>query len=197
MKKIPNSIKTSHTILTKIPTVRFSKWLKEFSEGQTAQKGSSVPCGDCRGCCTSGYFIHIHPDEKTTLAAIPKKLLFPAPGLPKGHVLLGYKENGHCPMFVDNQCSIYGVRPQTCRNYDCRIFAATGIKIEKDKPRIAEQIKRWQFDVTTKKESELLELVRASGKRLRREVNQNHKMALPLNATQVALLALKDSGKFN
>jgi hypothetical protein len=76
-----------------------SKWLQEFTDAQYLEKGASVPCGDCRGCCTSGYFIHIQPHEKATLAAIPKKLLFPAPGLPKGNVLLGYRENGHCPMF--------------------------------------------------------------------------------------------------
>lgn len=38
---------------------------------------------------------------------IPAELLFPAPGLPKGHVLLGYDANGHCPMLAEGGCSIF------------------------------------------------------------------------------------------
>ena len=75
-------------------------------------------------------FIHIQPEETQTLQRIPRALLFPAPGLPKGHVLMGYCDKGQCPMLVDNQCSIYEHRPQTCRDYDCRVFAATGISVD-------------------------------------------------------------------
>ena len=47
--------------------------------------------------------------------------------MPKGNMLLGYDENGHCPMLIDDKCSIYEHRPITCRSYDCRIFPAAGI----------------------------------------------------------------------
>ena len=167
-----------------------SKWLQEYSDAQYLEKGASVPCGDCRGCCTSGYFIHIQPHEKATLASIPKKLLFPAPGLPKGNVLLGYRENGHCPMFKNNACSIYENRPQTCRNYDCRIFAATGIKIEKDKPLIAAQIKGWKFDARSKDEGLLLKAVQASAKNYKRRAKAQQGYKGPTNATQLAMEAL-------
>ena len=91
-----------------------------------AAAGSEVPCDGCTACCTSSQFVHIGPDETDTLARIPRRLLFPAPRLPAGHVLMGYDENGHCPMLVDGACSIYEHRPRTCRTYDCRVFPAAG-----------------------------------------------------------------------
>ncbi len=63
-------------------------------------------------------FVHIKPDETQTLRRIPRALLFPAPGLPKGHRVMGYDDRGYCPMLVDDKCSIYEDRPQACRTYD-------------------------------------------------------------------------------
>jgi Fe-S-cluster containining protein len=88
-------------------------------------------------------FIHIDPEETKTIARIPRKLLFPAPGMPKGQMLMGYNDRGHCPMFVDGACSIYEDRPRTCREYDCRIFAATGFV--PDEVEIAARVKTWRF----------------------------------------------------
>jgi Fe-S-cluster containining protein len=91
-------------------------------------------------------FIHIRPEEEQTLEHIPRALLFPAPGLPKGHVLMGYGDNGQCPMLVGDECSIYEYRPQTCRDYDCRIFAATGVAVdEQTQDEIARRVKAWVF----------------------------------------------------
>src|SRR3954452_13867356 len=78
-------------------------------------------------CCTSSQFVHIEPDEADALAHIPAALLFPAPRLPKGHVLLGYDERGHCPMLVAGRCSMYEHRPRACRAYDCRGCPAAGV----------------------------------------------------------------------
>ena len=90
--------------------------------------------------------MHIEPDEERTLAHIPDELLFPAPRLPEGHVLMGYDEQGHCPMLVDGSCSIYEYRPRTCRVYDCRIFAASGTPVlDPAQEQIAEQVRRWEF----------------------------------------------------
>jgi len=95
-------------------------------------------------------FIHIAPEELETIRRIPKALLFPAPGLPKGHVLMGYDDKGQCPMLFDSQCSIYEHRPQTCRDYDCRVFAATGIRVDvHSQPEIAERVGRWRFTYPT------------------------------------------------
>ena len=81
------------------------------------------------------------------LAAIPSALLFPAPRLPAGHMVMGFDSAGRCPMLTDSGCSIYDQRPRTCRTYDCRIFAATGVTVDADKPTIVARASEWRFDV--------------------------------------------------
>ena len=111
---------------------------------------ADVPCGGCTACCTASQFVHVDPDETDALAHIPRDVLFPAPGLPPGHVLMGYDEHGACPMFVDGGCSIYEHRPRACRIYDCRIFAATGVDVADDgTTAVAARVRRWRFAYTT------------------------------------------------
>jgi Putative zinc- or iron-chelating domain len=125
---------------------RFSVWLDTILQVLREGQGSDVPCGSCTACCTSSQFIHISPDEVDALAVIPANLLFPAPRLPAGHVLMGYDERGHCPMLIDGACSIYEDRPRTCRTYDCRVFAASGLNLEDPaKSAINDRVGRWQF----------------------------------------------------
>jgi Fe-S-cluster containining protein len=125
----------------------FSAWLRATEASlQSGVGGADVPCGSCRGCCRSSMFIHIKPDEKQTIRQIPRALLFPAPGRPKGHVLMGYGDQGNCPMLAGGECSIYEDRPRTCRDYDCRVFAATGISVdEQAQPEIAHRVNEWVF----------------------------------------------------
>jgi hypothetical protein len=123
----------------------FSSWLDDTIAALAVGGDSDVPCGTCVGCCSSAQFVHVTPDDIDALAHIPDELLFPAPGAPKGHRLMGYDEDGRCPMLTDVGCSIYEHRPQTCRQYDCRVFAATGV--ETDKPLVAAQVAQWTFDV--------------------------------------------------
>jgi uncharacterized protein len=131
-----------------IPAGDFSTWIEEMNDALGGKGAADVPCGDCTACCRSSQFVHIGPDETDTLARIPRELLFPAPGMPTGHVLLGYDQRGHCPMFVAGSCSIYDHRPRTCQAYDCRIFAATGLATEVREPLIALQVQRWRFSYT-------------------------------------------------
>lgn len=121
----------------------FTTWLHAMREALHGERDADAPCDGCSACCTSSQFVHVRPDEHDTLAHIPRELQFPAPGLPDGHVVLGYDARGHCPMLVDGRCSIYDHRPRTCRTYDCRVFAATGV--ESDKPAIAQRVARWRF----------------------------------------------------
>jgi Fe-S-cluster containining protein len=130
-----------------LPAGDFSTWLKGMESAIRGEHASDVPCDGCTACCTARQFIHISPDESETLARIPKALLFPAPRAPRGHVLMGYDENGHCPMLVDDRCSIYEHRPRTCRTYDCRIFPATGLAPEDAD--IAARARRWEFTFST------------------------------------------------
>jgi Fe-S-cluster containining protein len=125
----------------------FSNWLRATEAAlRSGGKGTDVPCGSCRGCCRSSMFIQIGPEEVETIRRIPKGLLFPAPGFPRGHVLMGYGDRGQCPMLSDGECSIYEYRPQTCRDYDCRVFAATGLSVdEHNQPEIAHRVAEWSF----------------------------------------------------
>ncbi len=67
---------------------------------------------------------------------------------------MGYNEQGHCPMFVGNKCSIYEDRPLACRQYDCRIFAATGVAVDAvSQPDIAERVKGWEFTDDAEREA--------------------------------------------
>ncbi|MBI3797512.1 MAG: YkgJ family cysteine cluster protein [Deltaproteobacteria bacterium] len=151
-----------------------------------------MPCGECNACCRSFYFIHIRPEETQTLARIPRELLFAAPGLPEGHVLLGYDENGHCPMLIDNKCSIYAYRPLTCRTYDCRIFPAAGLAAgDDDKALITQQIRRWQFSFPTKLDHNQQAAVQAAARFLRQRAECFPAGVIPSNSTQLAILALK------
>ena len=160
-----NSIQMSDG--TPLDAGRFSAWLdavhRVLREGGT----SDVPCGSCTACCTSSQFVHIAPDEVGALGEIPAELLFPAPRLPVGHVLMGYDENGHCPMLVDGACSIYEHRPRTCRTYDCRVFAASGLEFgDPAKAAIDDRVRRWQFQLVDGTDLAELDAVRSAARLL-------------------------------
>jgi len=128
-----------------LPAGDFTSWLAGMQAALAGEGESDVPCGTCTACCTSSQFVHVAPDETDTLAHIPRDLLFRAPGLPAGHLLMGYDERGHCPMLRDGGCSIYEHRPRTCRTYDCRVFPAAGLDPGDGKPQIASRARRWRF----------------------------------------------------
>lgn len=152
----------------------------------------NVPCGTCRGCCRSSMFVHIKPEEKQTIRRIPRVLLFAAPGQPKGHLLMGYSDQGCCPMLAGGNCSIYEDRPRTCRDFDCRIFAATGISLDpQTQPEIAQRVSEWVFryeDEQSREEHE--NLMAATG-----FLQQNRELfphgSLPNYPVQLAVLAVR------
>jgi len=176
----------------------FSIWLSGTEAAlQTATGGAEVPCGTCRGCCRSSMFIHIQPHETETLRSIPRALLFPAPGQPKGHVLMGYNDRGECPMLKGNDCSIYEHRPQTCRDYDCRIFAATGIAVDQEtQPEIAERVKQWVFSYEDDAGREQPALVQKAAAFLMNNRDLFPPGALPSYPVQLAALAVRVYGLF-
>jgi Fe-S-cluster containining protein len=154
--------------------------------------GVKVPCGKCKGCCTSSYFIPIGPEETKTLKRIPKKLLFPAPFLPKGNMVLGYNKKGRCPMLIEGECSIYKYRPLTCRNYDCRIFHAAGIAADDDsKSLINNQVARWKFSYLTKNDRIQHSAIKAAAKFIRENPVFFPNGIIPTKAFQLAILAIK------
>jgi hypothetical protein len=141
----------------------FSTWLRNIRKALLENRGMNVPCGECDACCRSSYFIHIKPEETRTLNRIPKELLFPAPLRPEGHMVMGYDEHGRCPMLAGNKCSIYRNRPDTCRIFDCRVLAASGLALDdNDNNLIVLQARRWKFSCPTKRDHNLLSAVQSA-----------------------------------
>jgi hypothetical protein len=129
------------------PAGDFSHWLAGVEAAIAGRRGSDVPCDGCTACCAASQFIPIEPNETDTLAHIPRALLFPAPRRPPGHLVLGYDDRGHCPMLADGRCSIYEHRPRACRTYDCRVYAAAGLRPDLARQQgIADRVDEWQFD---------------------------------------------------
>ena len=176
-----------------LPAGRFSTWLTEVRAAIDGTGTSDVPCGGCTACCTSAQFVHVGPDESAALARIPPALLFPAPGAPPGHVLLGYDGSGRCPMLVEGGCSIYEDRPRTCRTYDCRIFPATGLDLDDDgdKALIAARARRWRFAPPTAAEVHLRGAVQAAAAHLRDHPDALAGRGGRPSTTQLAVLAVE------
>jgi Fe-S-cluster containining protein len=137
-------------------------------------------------------FIHIRPEETKTLQRIPRQLLFPAPGQPKGHVLMGYTDEGRCPMLVNNECSIYEDRPQTCRDYDCRVLAAAGVAVDPHlQAEIADRIQAWAFDYESDASREEHRIVKEAAAFLQRNRDLFPQGSVPTYPVQLAALAVR------
>lgn len=122
----------------------FRRWLHSMREVLTTGRGIQVPCGTCRACCRSGYFIPVRAAEHSTMAVVPSRVLMPSLSASQtGDRLIAITPKGDCALFVRGNCSIYSNRPQACRDYDCRLFAATGLRT--GHPAIDLQIDGWRF----------------------------------------------------
>ncbi len=169
----------------------FVSWLTDVRAAIRGEAEAVVPCHGCTACCTSGQFVHIGSDETRTLARVPRELLFPAPGMPRGHFVLGYDEQGRCPMLVESRCSIYRDRPRACRTYDCRVFTAADVAVDDDKPLLAERVRRWRFSFRDAAARTQLEALRAAARFLRTHHDVVPAPAAPRNATQLAVAAVE------
>ena len=175
-----------------LPAGEFSAWLHAMQSALRGEGGSDVPCDGCTACCTSSQFVHIGPDETETQSRIPSELLFPAPRMPVGHVLLGYDERGRCPMLTDDGCSIYEHRPRTCRTYDCRVLPATGLEIDDDdKTLIARRARRWRFDFSTEVSRNEHDAVQAAARFVLQHEDLLPEGSPPTNTTQLAVVAIE------
>jgi len=181
----------------RLPAGDFGAWLDGLEAALRGEHDSDVPCDGCTACCASSQFVHIAPDEVDALAHIPGALLFPAPGLPRGHVLMGYDEQGRCPLLTDGGCSIYDHRPRTCRTYDCRVFPAAGVELDDPgKGAIARRAQRWEFAFPTADDRTRHEAVRAATAFLDERRTRIDDGLVPAGATALAVLALEVHGAF-
>jgi len=179
----------------KVEAGEFSAWLATMQAALSGEGGSDTPCGDCAACCSTGHFVHVRPAERETLASIPDRLMFPAPGEPPGHVVLPHDERGRCPMLSrGGRCTIYEHRPRTCRVYDCRVFAAAGIPA--DREAITQRAVRWQFTFAGDRARAEHDAVRAVLRFVRDHADAFPGAAVPEDPTQLAVLAVIAVGVF-
>lgn len=175
----------------------FSDWVNSFIETMKGESPGDVPCGDCVGCCTSSKFILVRPSDSEAKSAIPKELLFKAPGLPKGFELMGYDEQGHCPMFMNGKCSIYESRPETCRQYDCRVLAATGADVKDESAVIAERVNSWQFSFRDSSSAGMEKAIKRSMAFLKEYPGRFPDGYIPRSDSQLAALAIRVHKEFS
>lgn len=67
----------------------------------------SVPCGTCRACCKSPWFVKLMPWEKEKHGGVD---------------IVPKKENGECVYLAESGCALFGKpnRPYVCMTFDCR-----------------------------------------------------------------------------
>jgi uncharacterized protein len=174
----------------------FSQWLRDMRAVLRDEQDADVPCGDCVGCCVSSYPIPLRPTDRVAQEQVPEQFLLPVPGQRPGHLLMGFREDGSCPFLSDRACSIYAERPRTCRDYDCRIYAAAGLAPAGDRPVIRNRVESWSFRYPTQQDRDEAVAVRRAA-----EFIGLHQQLFPAkmragSPTAAAVLAIKSYGLF-
>ena len=106
--------------------------------------------------------------------------------------MMGYLADGTCPMLQARKCSIYSHRPQTCRDYDCRVFAAAGIDAGgADKAVINKRVREWQFTYATETDKLAHAAVRSAANFILTKKSSFPNGRAPTAPTGVAVLAIK------
>jgi Fe-S-cluster containining protein len=171
------------------PAGAFGAWLAAMRSVLKGERQADVPCDGCVGCCVSSYAIALRPGDKAALSAVPARYLrLPVDG---GLALMGYREDGTCPMLDAGRCGIYADRPQTCRDYDCRIYSATGLSPDGQRPVIQERVHEWRFDIRTAEEAGQQEALRRAARFIREHAALFPAFMKVDSAAAAAVLAVK------
>jgi uncharacterized protein len=177
---------------TEVDAGQFGNWLALTRASLRGDGGTDVPCGDCVGCCVSSYYIPIRPQDQGMVAKIPVRFLTRVSNQPAAHSMMGYLPDGTCPMLNDNKCTVYRSRPQTCRDYDCRIFAAAGIDAGgDDKAAINKRVREWRFSYSSTHDQAAHEAVRTAAEFIRHNAVNFPGGRAPSAPTGIAVLAIK------
>ncbi len=174
---------------TQRPAGSFGQWLATMGAVLRNEQVADVPCDGCVGCCVSSYVIPLRPTDKVALDTVPARFL----GLPADGRLarMNHRPDGTCPMLEANRCTIYAARPQTCRDYDCRIYAATGLLPDGNRPVIRDRVLEWRFGIDTAQEAMQSTALRRAASFIRDHAALFPPGSRPGSAAAVAVLAVK------
>lgn len=154
------------------------------------EAAADVPCDGCVGCCVSSYPIPLRPDDRVALARVPDQHL-QLPVAPGALARMTPRDDGRCPMLEADLCSIYADRPRTCRDYDCRIYAAAGLEPDGHRPVIQQRVREWRFDFAAARERAMAEAVHQAAQFIRDHAALFPATARAHSATAVAVLAVQ------
>lgn len=174
-----------------LPAGEFSQWLRAMRTALSGRGGMDVACGSCRGCCASSYYVKVRAHEAGARAAIGDADLEPGPPGDPGSRLLGFRADGQCKMLVNRDCSIYPHRPETCRSYDCRVFAAAEMNAGEGKAEINERVARWRFEFADDQARAEQRAVAAAARYFRQHPVRFSNGRVPSRPSEVAVLAVK------
>ena len=174
----------------------FDIWLADIQASFQDGLGTSVPCGDCRACCMSSYFIPVTPEDAPARAAIPPHLLVQAPGGSGRDLLLGHDAHGHCPLLRAGDCAIYPHRPSACKAYDCRVFAASGLLAESERSAINERVASWAFRYAAPESRQRHDAIKTAARFVREHRSAFPGGRVPTAPGELAILAIKVHGAF-
>jgi len=99
------------------------------------------------------------------------------------------RPDGVCQMLDAGKCTIYADRPQTCLDYDCRIFTAAGL--EAGKTVIDRRVRQWRFTYPTRADREAHDAVLAAASFIRSKRGSFPANRAPTAPTGIAVLAIK------
>jgi hypothetical protein len=133
----------------------------------------------------------VRPTDAAALARIPVKSLFRATGSASNWTVRP-NSDGTCPMLNCGRCTIYAERPQTCLDYDCRVFAAAGIEAGgEDKAVINRRVRAWRFQFASDDDRRAHAAIQAAAAFIRGKPQLFPPATAPRNALGVAALALR------
>ncbi len=186
--KFPDPVETA------VDAGPFGAWLAAASASLRGTAGTEVPCGDCVGCCVSSYHIPLREQDAAAIERIPEQHLVQSRA---GQLHIQYRPDGLCPMLEERRCTIYAHRPQTCRDYDCRFFAAAGIEAGgPERSVINTRVRQWRFTYPTTADRRAHEAVRSAAAFLQREAHRFPAGFAPTRPTGIAVLAVKTHSVF-
>lgn len=168
----------------------FGPWLAAMRDVLRGGRDADVPCGECIGCCISSYPIPLRPGDVRARAEVPEQYLLGQAGHGQ-RWLMGFREDGSCPFMNSHRCDIYAARPQTCRDYDCRIYAATGQVPDGGREVIERRVREWRFECATDEERADAAALRRAAQFIRTHAGLFPPAMRATSATAAAVLAVK------
>lgn len=174
------------------PAGAFLAWLGTFLDALRKGKGIEVDCAGCTGCCRARHFVLVEPREAGRIERARPGVLVPVPGRPDGARLIPFGKGGRCAFLAEDGCSIYALRPLVCRQFDCRVLPAAGLRADlPGQAPIAREARRWEFSLPTPLDGRASEAVRQAAAFVGSNAELFPGGRVPDRPEQLAVLAAK------